>query len=355
MSDIRVALVHNIVPPYRVSLFNEIARVIPHFQILLERETHQHRRLWTVNREDWRFPHKIMRTLSISSPFSNYAGDVALDLGAILDRFRPDVLVVNGWSSPASWQARRWAHRRVPLVGWFESSQSTGRYRGGMSDRLRRRFLEPFDTVLAPGKRSADYLRNLGFTGRLVTMPNSIDDVELRALPRTDGTGRALFIGELSSRKGFDLVLSARDKVVATCGGLDVCGVGPLQPEVESVEGGGLTYHGSVEASDRVRAFRRADVVLLPSRADPWPLAAVEAVVAGRRLVLGTGVASYDDLAVHGGHVQQMAEDSPSALLTALQNAKQHSPPERTATSYSPSESAAAFIDACHLAVETVS
>jgi glycosyltransferase involved in cell wall biosynthesis len=113
----------------------------------------------------------------------------------------------------------------------------------------------------------------------------------------------ALFVGELSKRKGFDIVLEAIPNLLRDFARLVVAGVGPLREEVEVAarRDPRVQYLGFVEGPALVSAMTDASVVLIPSRQDPWPLVAVEALTAGRPIVLGPGVGSARDLEAVGG------------------------------------------------------
>ena len=63
-----IVLVHNILPPYRVPLFNSISdQAEGGFHVLLQRENHPARRKWTVPWDDVRFGYEMLPGWSLDA------------------------------------------------------------------------------------------------------------------------------------------------------------------------------------------------------------------------------------------------------------------------------------------------
>ena len=73
---------------------------------------------------------------------------------------------------------------------------------------------------------------------------------------------------------------------------------------------GKVHYLGYLEGRPLVDAFASASMVVAPSRKDPAPLVASEALAAGRPLVLGPGVANAGDL-------RRLSPEAVSVMTTA--------------------------------------
>ena len=156
-----LALVHNILPPYRVPLFNAISEACHgEFLVLLTRETHGFRRSWRVPKEDIQF--RVRRVRTIGFHLGERAVDLSFGVGAALTQAAPDTLVVAGWDLHASWSALAWARRRgVPAYAWVESGASSGALRGSVSTRARRLFLRQCRGAIVPGVAVANFVREL--------------------------------------------------------------------------------------------------------------------------------------------------------------------------------------------------
>lgn len=170
----------------------------------------------------------------------------------------------------------------------------------------------------------------LGFTQPVVTVPNGVDlaeagrvsDFDLRAaIGATAAEAVVLFAGRFEPRKGSallcDLVpeLLARRAVRFVVLGEDLFGHGEheLAARCRERQGGRETgtLHllGRRPLADVRSAMRQADVILLPSRWENAPYTLLEAMAAGRPLVVS-----------RVGGVPEMVEDGREALVVTDQD-----------------------------------
>jgi glycosyltransferase involved in cell wall biosynthesis len=224
-----VVLVHNILPPYRVDLFNAIAAEIPDFTILFARRDHPKRRSWAWTFSSLEASHQILK--GAHTEVRGTSLGVSIGTRAALDRLDPDVVVAAGWDLWASWAGRRWArsHDR-PFVVWSEASASSGRSRSAASDYVRRRFLSTAASALVPGEAARTYVSSLRPGLATYPFPNSVawDDLASPEEAATADRVGSIFVGELSTRKGFDILSSAFRLDPEAFGGLVIVGDGPL-------------------------------------------------------------------------------------------------------------------------------
>lgn len=321
-----IVLIHNILPPYRQPLFDEIFRQTDgNFRVLVSRVTHKRRRRWTPP-DVAAVPYvKVLRTVGLE--MGHRALDLSWGTASHLRGLNPDLIILAGWDVAACWSALAWGRRRgVPLAAWVESSSGTGEFRGILSRRLRGLFLENCQGAIVPGEAAAAFVRSLSPHISIFEVPNAVSP----GLPSTQ-RGRphsdldVLFVGELSWRKGVDVILAAVPQLAHLQHRVDLVGDGPLrrQAQLMSERYPTLRVHGFIEGNRLKEMQAAAKVVLIPSRQDPWPLVAPEALNAGVPVVLGPGVSSAPDLAkVAGPAVVQMLDASPSELLRAIKLAR---------------------------------
>ncbi len=273
--------------------------------------------------------------------------EVSRGVGATLDDLKPQAVVLGGWDVHACWSALRWARRRgVPVIGWVESSQLTGQHRGAISNTMRRRFLRSCSAAIVPGAASEAFVRRLVPGLPCHRAPNSVEATDLRAIGQPPQQGAALFIGELSERKGADLVLAAAPQILRLFPRLIVAGDGPLSSDVIALASRlrGLEYAGFVEGPAKTRLFEQSAVILIPSRRDPWPLVACEALVGLRPIVVGPGVGSLPDLREMAGEaVSPLASATPRALVDAVMRVRGRAVPPGLSAAFRPEEVAAAM------------
>lgn len=315
-----LVIVHNILAPYRVPLFNELGQSLDgQLAVVLTRDTHRKRRRWSVPWQDVSFQVELLRTVGIAH--GERVFDVSYGVRRALDRLSPEVVVLGGWDLPASWSSLRWCHRRaVPAVAWVESGVATGSFRDPLSSLARRRFLDGCGAALVSGDAAAAFVNQLRPGLPTTVVRNAIGLAALHALPAPTA-GSALFVGELSQRKGADVLLEALPALLQHLERVVIVGDGQLRPAVVDAARRleRVHYPGYLEGPRLVDAFASAGVVLVPSRKDPAPLVASEALAAGRPLVLGPGAGNASDLRrLSPGAVSVMATASASELIASV-------------------------------------
>ena len=240
------------------------------------------------------------------------------ELDPLLTRLRPDLVHVHNVVNPAvlEWAADRGAVTTVQDHRYFCPGRgkwkSDGRVCGDAMDRAvcadcfdDRSYFE--DTLQLTAERleplqrmrltvlSAYMKRELMQVGipaeRIAVVPPVTYGLDLEA--RADGPACVLFVGRLVEAKG------ARDALdVWRRSGSDlpfvVAGTGPLRREIEAE---GIDVLGWLDRRRLSAAYRRAAVVVMPSRwQEPFGLVGLEA------LTLGTPVAAWDSGGVREWH-----------------------------------------------------
>jgi glycosyltransferase involved in cell wall biosynthesis len=332
--------------PYRVSLFNCLSDVLDgDFTLVLTRPDRTPNRRWTI-------PWSEVRCRVVVLPghrldIGRGTLEVSRGVGAALAELKPQAIVLAGWDVHACWTTLRWARQRgVPLVGWVESSERTGQHRGVISNSIRRRFLRACSAAIVPGASSEAFVRLLAPGLPCHRAPNSVDAPDLRAIGQTSPAGAAVFIGELSARKGADLVLAAAPEILQLFPRVILAGDGPLRSDAIALAAKlpGLEYAGFVEGPEKTRLYEESAIILIPSRMDPWPLVACEALVGLRPIVVGPGVGSLLDLRhLAGEAVCAMAADTPQDLIDAASQARGQVVPRALRAAFRPEAVAAAM------------
>jgi glycosyltransferase involved in cell wall biosynthesis len=347
--EIMIVLFQRSLGPYRVPLFNSLSDALDgDFTLILTRQDRTPNRRWTIPWSEVRCRVAVLPGHRLD--IGRGTLEVSLGVGATLGDLNPQAIVLGGWDVHACWSALRWARRRrVPLIGWVESSSGTGPHRGMVSNTVRRRFLKACSAAIVPGAASEAFVHQLTPALPCHHAPNSVDAPDLRALGQPPAGGAALFIGELSQRKGTDLVLAAAPQILELFPRLIVAGDGPLRSDVIALAERlpGLEYAGFTEGPQKTRIFERSAVVLIPSRRDPWPLVACEALVGLRPIVTGPGVGSFPDLRQLAGEaVSAMAAATPQDLVYAARRVKGRVVPPALRGAFSPEAVAAAMVTA---------
>jgi glycosyltransferase involved in cell wall biosynthesis len=198
-----------------------------------------------------------------------------------------------------------------------------------------------------PGAAAAAFVGTLAPGLPWVQAPNSVSMPVNRVIREPVPPWSAIFVGELSRRKGFDIVLDSIPDLLADFAAVVVAGDGPLTGQIEAVarRDPRVRYLGFVEGANLVSEIKAASVVLVPSRQDPWPLVAVEALTTGRPVVLGPGVSSGADLeAIAGQAVTRLSVLDGVSLASAARQARTHVVPMSAREAFQPSLVATRFL-----------
>ncbi len=125
-------------------------------------------------------------------------------------------------------------------------------------------------------------------SGPVVRIPNTFRPVYDQPNARDENRDGLLFVGRLVSVKGADLAIEAlrrlRERGVDTT--LSICGDGPerdtLERQVQAADlEGAVTFEGWTDPDELADRYGRAELLLVPSRYEPFGIVALEALASG--------------------------------------------------------------------------
>ena len=135
-------------------------------------------------------------------------------------------------------------------------------------------------------RRDRDIMENDFGRTRVYNIPTSVNIKTPRIKKNLKNELKILFVGELSKRKGIDilrkLIIDAPKNYF-----LDIVGNGPYKKEIARFADSyhHVKYHGYLDALALSTLYTQADVLLLPSRAEGFPLVFHEAMAHGTQIV----------------------------------------------------------------------
>jgi glycosyltransferase involved in cell wall biosynthesis len=307
----RVALLTEIPAPYRIPLFNALAKLVE-LRVLFLRRGHPDRH-YDLHRDELEFDWRTLPGLELSVR-SHW---LVLN-GSVTGRLRhADAVILGGWNQPAFWEALAACRLRgVPVILWVESTRRDER--SGRHEPVKRRLLRAIDAFLVPGSASREYLEDLGVKrDRITVAPNAVDPGIFGSAVRTrsDGPVRLLAVGRLAREKGIDTLLEAAQGLPVD---IVVAGAGPEEADLKRLAGPNVTFLGNVERDALPELYANADVLVMPSRSEPWGMALNEAALAGLPLVSTTAVGAGWDLIEEGVNGFRVEPNDPTALGEAL-------------------------------------
>jgi glycosyltransferase involved in cell wall biosynthesis len=307
----RVALLTEIPAPYRIPLFNALAERVDLTVVFLRERNPE--RPYELHAEELRFAHRILPGVDVTIG----RRWLVLNRGAAAAVRGADCAILGGWNQPGFWAAVAAAElRRVPRVAWVES---TGRdRRSGRLETPKRLFLRAFDAFVVPGSASRSYLERLGVPRERITIAaNAVDARIFGAAGRTRANGpvRLLGVGRLAAEKGFDTLLEAAEGLAVE---IQLAGVGPEEARLRRLAGPNVEFLGHVRRDALPALYANADVVVMPSRSDPWGMVLNEAALAGRPLVSTEAAGAAHELIEDGANGFRVPPGDVAALREAL-------------------------------------
>jgi glycosyltransferase involved in cell wall biosynthesis len=319
----KTVILTEIIAPYRIPVFNALAqRSDVDLHVIFLAETDHTVRQWRVYKDEITFSYEVLPS------WRWRAGKLSLlvnrGLRSALRAANPQTIICGGYNYPASWEALWWARdRNVRFVLWSESNQHDKRSGLGGVEWLKRHFLNSCRAFVVPGRSSCDYLQILGASKEdIFTAPNAVDNAffaaqaeRVRRQPTAfrDKVGLParfiLFAGRLIPEKGvFDLVdayAKLGDEMRSEVG-LVFAGDGASRDELarqaKQISPGTVYFPGFAQREDLAGFYAQAEMLVFPTRSDPWGLVVNEAMACGLPIVVSSVAGCAADLVEDGGN-----------------------------------------------------
>jgi glycogen(starch) synthase len=265
--------------------------------------------------------------------FEKRVGQLAKEFGA------PDIVHIHDWLTVSSGIAAK-QMLRVPLVMTFHSTEASRSSHSPSPESAMVEGLEWWGSyeaarVIAVSGWMKTEVASLFKTppGKVVEIPNAVDpqkfevEVDSRAIRKkwkiSDGEKLITAVGRLTAQKGFDDLVRAYPiiKRSVPASRLLVVGDGYMRGDLESLAEqehvrDSTIFAGFISEPDLVGVLKSSDVVVVPSRFEPFGIIALEAMAAGVPVVVSRvgGLAEIVEDMVDG---IEMEPNNPSAIAEA--------------------------------------
>lgn len=320
----KVALVTNMLPPYRVGFYSALAGKVD-LHVILNVQSEKNRE-WKVDTDDLPFDLNVLNSKSIvynrkrkdlhyTEPREFHLNE---KLYGALNDLRPDVVVSMEFGIRTIICAIYCKINKIPLIIGWEGTSHTEKEAGTLKEFVRKRLVKRANRFWSNGLDSQRNLERYGARTELID--NGMTGVpthhlyedcqpflgqrdQIRNELGLKGTV-LLFNGSLSPRKGVKQYLDAIDKVAERDEvnefSLIFLGSGEFGDEVDewakkhpSVP---VLCTGFIQPAEMPKYFAVADWAVLPTLDDNWPLATLEVLVAGLPQLFSIYNGATDDL-----------------------------------------------------------
>jgi len=308
----RLALLQNILAPYRIPLFAGLAQSPGvEFQLFLSARS-ERRRSWEIDFDNLPFRCEFVPNVTVRA---GYEREVQFSYGlpGALARFRPDVIVCGGFSLQTLLSLIYKARAGARLYVWSEGHNRSRR-------AIRRWITRQADGYLASGAFARDGLLRLGAPPKLIyTVYNCVDVPGLSAQagrhrrqlpPRRRAEPAVLYVGQLVERKGVWDLVRAFEQVQQQIpeARLVMVGDGPLaQNLADYCQSKSLraALPGFVQERGLAAYYAEARVFALATHGDIGPFVLLEALACGLPVVVSDAA----------GHVPDAIEDGRNGFI----------------------------------------
>ncbi|GAB3330321.1 hypothetical protein GCM10027299_34810 [Larkinella ripae] len=324
----KILIVHNILwAHYKATVFSELHRLAPQFgstvHVLQIAQSEQSRVLLGK-------PDQLPDQYSYELLFDTYIEQVSTSakIKALVSRMRaikPDVLLLTGYYDPAQIVLLLLAKASGIKVIIQTESTPVDLTRSAPKEWLKSRIIAMADGFFCFGTPQANYLKQLGVRPERILVQNNavVDNAKLRkthdaALPHRAAKQAELglkpanfiYVGRLAAEKNLTVLLNAFDQArQAATGakdwGLLLLGDGDqkanLQQQIEHLNLSSCVKILPNQPWYRVpETLALADVLVLPSRSEPWGLVVNEAMACGMPVVVSERCGCAFDLVQPG-------------------------------------------------------
>jgi glycosyltransferase involved in cell wall biosynthesis len=335
-----VALLTEIISPYRIPLFNALAaRPEIDLRVIFLSETDASLRQWHIYRNEIRFPYRVLP--SWRRRVGKYNVLLNRGVSSALQGAAPNAIVCGGYSYMASWQALFWARkRRVPFLLWSESNRQDARKRHLLVEFLKAQFLRRCSGFAVAGRSAREYIRDHNIDdSRIFTAPDAVDNelfAAAAARARRDAANCRkelalperyfLFAGRLVPEKGIFDLLAAYAKLEARLReqvGLVFVGDGPFRRELERrsrrISPGVIKFAGFAQRDTLAEYYALAEALVMPTHSDPWGLVVNEGMACGLPVIVTEVAGCAADLVERNWNGQVVPCGNVPALAEAME------------------------------------
>jgi glycosyltransferase involved in cell wall biosynthesis len=294
---IKVVLIHNIVSPYRIPVFEGLSKhPLIDLTVFYCAKTHKIRQ-WEVSDSD-KYRYRFLSGLTIE--FREIIYHINFEIIPILLKKEFDIIIIGGCSDFTT-QAAFILSKAVnkPVVLWSEGIDKPQGRLGRIMSPVINYFIKHSDAIIVPGTRSENYHITAGAAkNKIFIAPNIVDNeffITHSARFRQDrehikkemnipGKKIIIYMGRLTKKKGVDHLIHAFHAISSRIPEvfLIIVGDGPLCTELQDMCKDLHLYHvlftGWIDGIEKVKYYSIADVFTLPTLSDLCPLVINEAM-----------------------------------------------------------------------------
>jgi len=298
----KVLLITNIIPPYRVPLYNYVSvNSSFDFRVLVLGEKEKNRK-WEFKKNNFRFNYRVLSGWYLFFFTKNKEISIHLNKGvfSFLKRYKPDIVITSGYDSLAYWQAFIYCKIfKKKYILWNGTTLLSADKIRGFWNFLKKIIIKGADKYIAYGTKAKDYLIYFGAREKDIYISLNTVDVEFfnkgvakylkssefLATRRNYPKFLLLYTGQLVRRKGVFQILEALNILNDSDIGFMIVGSGPEEKRIKKFCTNNnlknVFLEGSRQQEELIKYYALADAFILPSLREVWGLVVNEALASG--------------------------------------------------------------------------
>jgi len=337
MKKYKIAIIHNIISPYRTPLFEELANH-PSIDLFVYycAETHRERE-WHILKSD-KYSYNILPSLTLK--FSGIISHINPSIIPKLIREKYSAIIIGGYTdftTQAAFIISKLMKTRIIL--WSGSTTGEPSLLRKLSSPLAKFIARHSDACIAYGTKAGEYLVSLGVPQEGIFYAYNTVDTEFFQRENSNYKPKkkelkdrlnikngkvVLYVGQLIEKKGVRYLIQAFAQLKQEIDdvSLVIAGDGRLRNELISLCGTlqlpDVHFIGFIQQQQLPLYYSIADVLVLPSTEEVWGLVLNEAMSCGLPVIATDKVGASIDLIRNGVNGYVVAEGAPDQLYQAL-------------------------------------
>lgn len=336
---IKVAIIHNIISPYRTPLFEGLSKLVDIELKVFYCSSIDKNRNWSINNK-LDFDYEVLSGFKVDLGEFTYHINCSIIKKIIRGKF--DLIIINGYLDFTSQAAFVFSKLiGTPVIVWSEGIQRIGSIRARLSGRIGSIFVKSADAMIVPGRRSHEYYIHLGMKpSNLFIAHDAVDnslfidrnqlknyEIELfRSGLNLPKKTLILYVGRLVENKGPEILLDAYSRLKSEqedCA-LIFVGDGQNRSKLEDIciEQGipDVFFAGWIDGKPKSIYYAVSDIFVFPTKRDVWGLVVNEAMASGLPIIASEAAGCVDDLVINGVNGYIIKSDNADLLYCTLVN-----------------------------------
>lgn len=318
MEKQKVLIITNYPSPYRIPLFEKIAKKVDlcvYFTMVNDDD-----RDWELN-FPYRFKYKILTHFNLKiegKDILNYHFNPSIFKELLNNNY--DIVISGGYSSLTSKIALLICKlKKVPFILWSGSTlYETSRMRKLAMPAIKL-FIKNCDAFIVYGSRAKDYIKSFNIPEEKIFIAINVGDVSFFLEKNNILKGQKdrllkenkiktkrniLFVGRLIPIKGLNYLIEAFKKLNSEFQdlGLLIIGTGPLKHQLLDISKKCKDIHfiGFIQPPELPNYYKMADIFVLPSTYEVFSIVTSEAMASGLPIVTTTNNGASEDIIING-------------------------------------------------------